>query len=313
MNTSEYVKSLFSDYEQSDNLKDFMEELISNLDARIASLVKKGLSEQDAFDKASAELGDISALAKELSLKKRREVFEEVYMDVRKYMNNKRVAAYVIFGITALFGIIIALVSYSAVRWPPHNGWFLGAGWALNYESLVVFIGALMPFLVASISGFTFLGLTQETSSHFPMGKKRAAWYTVAAALISFGLLVMLITYFSVRFDGGHFAIMVSIATLIPFVLPGGGLLAFLLLTEKDRLKPWAASFHENTVKQEMDLWNDPATASRFGMLSGAIWIFAVALFILFGFLVGFRYSWLAFVFAVAVQLLVQGLMLRKK
>ena len=313
MKTCEYIQSLFSDYEETEGLRDFMEELQSNLDARIASLARKGLAEQDAFDKACAELGDISVLAKELSLKKRREVFEEVYMDMRKYMGSKRVAAYVVFGITALFGIIIALVSYSAVRWPPDNGWFLSAGWAFNYESLVVFAGALMPFLVASIAGFTFLGLTQETKSHFPMGKKRAAWYTVAAGLISLGFLIMLITYFSMRFEEGSFAIMFSIVTLIPFVLPGGGLLAFLLLTEKNRLKPWAASLHEDAAKQEMKIWNDPATASRFGMFSGAIWIFAFALFFLFGFLAGFRYSWLVFVFAVAVQLLVQGLMVKRK
>ena len=84
MNTEEYVHSLFADYEETQGLKDFMEELQSNLDARVASLVKKGLSEQDAFEKACAELGDISVLADELSLKKRREVFEEVYMDIRK-------------------------------------------------------------------------------------------------------------------------------------------------------------------------------------------------------------------------------------
>jgi hypothetical protein len=38
MNTKEYVQSLFSDYEETEGLKDFMEELQSNLDARIASL-----------------------------------------------------------------------------------------------------------------------------------------------------------------------------------------------------------------------------------------------------------------------------------
>jgi hypothetical protein len=84
-------------------------------------------------------------------------------------------------------------------------------------------------------------------------------------------------------------------------------------LTEKKRFKPWAASFHENAAKQEMKIWDDPVMASRFGMFSGAIWIFAIALFILFGFLTGFRFSWVAFVFAVAIQLLIQGLMTRKK
>jgi hypothetical protein len=62
-------------------------------------------------------------------------------------------------------------------------------------------------------------------------------------------------------------------------------------------------------VKREMEIWNNPAAAARFGLFSGAIWIFAIGLFILLGFLIGFKFSWLVFVFAVAIQLLVQGLM----
>jgi hypothetical protein len=96
---------------------------------------------------------------------------------------------------------------------------------------------------------------------------------------------------------------------MLPFVLPGAGLLTFLILTEKDRLKPWAKNFHNKTVEGEMALWNDPAKAGRFGLFSGAVWIFAVGLFVLLGFLIGFKFSWLVFIFATAIQLLVQGLM----
>ena len=315
MNTKDYVQSLFSDYEETENLKDFMEELQSNLDARIASLVRKGISEQDAFDKACAELGDISVLAKDLSLKKRREVFEDMYMDVRKYISPGRMAAFVIFGITALFGIIAAVISFLATGWFFHSGWLLNPKWPFDREiGIISFLGTLLPFIVTSISGFTFLGLTQETKSHFPMSGKRAAWYTVAAALIGFGLMAMPITYFAVRFDEtSHFAIMATIAVLIPFVLPGGGLLAYLALSEKSRLKPWATSLHEDAIKQQMAIYNDPAAANRFGMFSGAIWLFAAALFILLGFLVSFKYSWVVFIFATAFQLVVQGFMIKKK
>jgi hypothetical protein len=47
-------------------------------------------------------------------------------------------------------------------------------------------------------------------------------------------------------------------------------------------------------------------------MFSGAIWIFAAGIFILLGFLIGFKFSWLVFIFAVAFQLLVQGVMSKK-
>jgi hypothetical protein len=308
MNTREYVKSLFKDYEETGGLNDFMEELQANLDAHIESLIRKGLSEKGAFDKACAELGDVSVMANELSIKKRREVFEEVYMDIRKYMSAKRVAAYVIFGLVAFFGIITAFISYFAV------------GGAHTIEQILTgeidiaaFMGALMPFLVASAAGFTFLGLTQETKSHYPMGKKRAALYTLAAGLIVFSLFAMFITYFSARIEESSYALMSAIGTLIPFALPGGGLMAFLALTEKERLKPWAASFQETAVKQHLEIWNDPAAANRFGIFSGALWILAAALFFLFGFLAGFKYSWIIFLFATAVQLFVQGLMMKKK
>jgi hypothetical protein len=99
---------------------------------------------------------------------------------------------------------------------------------------------------------------------------------------------------------------------MIPFVLPGIGILVFLVLTEKDRLKPWAKDFHSKAVEREMAMWNDPATATRFGLFSGAIWIFASGIFVLLGFIIGFKFSWLVFIFAVAIQLLVQGFMSKR-
>ena len=41
------------------------------------------------------------------------------------------------------------------------------------------------------------------------------------------------------------------------------------------------------------------------GTLSGALWIFAFALFFIIGFTAGWKYSWLTFVFATGIQLLV--------
>jgi hypothetical protein len=82
-----------------------------------------------------------------------------------------------------------------------------------------------------------------------------------------------------------------------------------MVLTEKDRLKPWAKNFCNTAAKNGMAIWNNPATATRFGMFSGAIWIFAIGIFLLLGFLIGFKYSWLVFIFATAFQLLIQAAM----
>ena len=318
MEAKQFVDSLFKGYEETPALADFKEELLGNLNAKIENFAKKGMEPEAAFAKASAELGDVSALADELSLKKRKEVFEEVYMDIKAYMTAGRVTAYVVFGILAFFGITVACIAFFATD-------------SLNkHIDLTGFFGTMMPFLTAAVTGFTYLGMTQETASMYPVGKKRGAWYSVAAGLIAFGVFTMPIVYFGgklakniaediVVIDGLSGAtiqnveriitIVPVISLIIPFVLPGIGILVYLCLTEKDRLKPWAKDFRDKTAAREMALWNDPVVATRFGMFSGAIWVFAIGLFFLLGFIISFKFSWLVFIFAVAFQLVIQGVM----
>jgi hypothetical protein len=314
MNAKEFVDSLFNGYEQTEALADFKEELLTNMNAKIENFIRKGLDTDAAFAKASAELGDVSSLADEMSLKKRKEVFEEVYMDIRMYMPARRVAGYVVFGILAFFGITVALITLFTTR-----SIVTLSGTSVDIAS---FFGAMMPFLTAAVVGFTFLGVTQETASMLPVSKKRGAWYAAAAGLIAFGLFTMPTAYFSVKFamnfinDISDIGVFITspetlpvVGVLIPFVLPGIGILVFLVLTEKDRLKPWAKNLHTKVVEGEMAIWNDPAKAARFGMFSGAIWIFAAGIFIVLGFLIGFKFSWPVFIFATAFQLVVQGRM----
>ena len=313
MKAKEFVDSLFKGYEETAALTDFKEELLANLNAKTESLVKKGMEPEAAFEKAAAQLGDVSALADELSLKKRKEVFEEVYMDIRNFMSTKRVTGYVIFIVLTLFGIITGLIVLFSGKWRDAQ---------FNLTSV---FAAIMPFLTAAAVGFTWLGLTQETASSYPVSGKRAAWYAAGVGLIVFGLFTAPVVLFgnsvknfnimtlgAITAEGGKLEWLAAISSLIPFILPGIGILVFLGLTEKDRLKPWAKHLRDNAVKSEMEIWNDPVMATRFGLLSGAIWIFAVGIFILLGYLIGFNYSWLAFIFATAVQLLVQAMLSRK-
>ena len=317
MKAEDYVKSLFRDFEETEALKDFMEEIQSNLEDKTASLVKKGLSEAEAFARASSELGDISALADEMSLKRRQEVYQDAYLGIRRYMKPPRVAGYIVFGSILVFGIIVALISYFAVADFGHFG--------LDYFNLdhysiawLAALGALLPFFVTSIAGFTFLGLTQESAAFYPMSKKRASWYSAAAGLIAFGLILFPLTYLAVyQVDVGFFSmanwrLIPALGVEIPFMIPGIGFLVFLCLTEKNRLKPWAAA-HYRELHKASELWGNPAESVRFGLFSGAIWIFAAGLFAALGIAIGFRYSWLVFVFAIAVQLLVQALLSKEK
>ncbi|MDR2363003.1 MAG: permease prefix domain 1-containing protein [Spirochaetaceae bacterium] len=303
MDTKDFVDHLFLEYEETAELRDFKEELLSNLDARIASLIARGLDKKDAFEKAAGELGDISALADQISLRKKQEIFQDAYMGMRVYLTPLRVAFYVIAGAFGILGAVIALVVY----FTGEEQSALEAFWEPN-KRLTGALGVLLAFISPAAAAFTFLGVTQETASRYPRSKKRGAWYALAAWALCFGALLFPLTYFAA--DRG---LMAAAATQIPFSIPGLALLIFLQLTEKDYRKPWARERYEKEARISREMWSDPLIAARFGMVSGAIWIFAAGLFILLGFLIGFHLSWLVFVFAVAVQLAVQSMMMKPR
>jgi hypothetical protein len=313
MNTKDYIRTLFKDYEETEGLKDFMEELQSNLDARIASLVRKGLSEDEAFAKAAEELGDLSALADELSLKRRQELFEDAYMGIKKYMTPARAAAYLFFAMTLVFGIVFSVITNLAViDRVTTEGIPLEQ---IKIEGPGASFGVLLVFLTLSAAGLTFLGLTQEAAARYPMGVKRALWYTLAAALIAFSVTLFPLVYFTARgvaesgvdrYVTANTALIGALVVTAFFGIPGLALLLFLCLTEKNRLKPWAAKNQAEEVKKSMEMWSSPA--AWFSLFSGSLWIFAIGFFFVFGFLAGFKFSWLVFVFATALQLLIQAL-----
>jgi len=58
--------------------------------------------------------------------------------------------------------------------------------------------------------------------------------------------------------------------------------------------------------------FGDPSRETKFGLYTAALWIFAIALSVSMGFYIGFHYSWIVLVFAVAVQLLLQAVLYPK-
>jgi hypothetical protein len=205
----------------------------------------------------------------------------------------------VLFGLILLFGIVTAAIVYF------ERG--IGGGFQPDAVRMPGLFGVLLLCVTAAAVGFTFLGVTQETADCYPMRKRRAVFYALAAGVITFGLVLFPLTYFA-----AGLGLMEAIATLLPFAIPGAGLLAFLCLTEAGRLKPWAAERAMAEMRGAQEMLSG-AGAVRFGLYSGAIWIFALGAFVTLGFLIGFRYSWLAFIFAVAVQLVVQALCMGQK
>lgn len=292
------LEKIFADYEQTAGLHDFKEEIAANLTERVRDLTLAGQTESQALAQALNELGDITEAADAVSRQKRQEVIGQAYGKTPP-LDKIHAIGYPIAGLVLLFGVVVAaIVGFSRGEVAP-------------------MLGSLMPFAIFAIAAFTYLGLTQETRNRYAMRWQRALLYVLAAFLLSFGGFVSGITLFQDLYLGELFSGQIAsikaeliainpIATLgalIPFVLPGLALLAFLILTEKNRLKPWVL---QHAAAQEF-IYDE-----RFGLLTAALWICAIALFILLGLTIGWRISWLMFLFALAGQLLLQYYALRR-
>jgi hypothetical protein len=299
MNTRQQIDALFSGYEKTAELADFMEELESNLNDRIAFLNRKGLGEREATEKAIAELGDVSSLADELSLKRKQEVFSEMYMKTRNYISTVRSVLYALCGLVLGAAILVPLIT-----------WFAS-------ELTVGAVATFFPFGMTGILGFVLMGLTQETASRNAMPLKRALWYALAAGLVLFGILTAFITYFGMEFTSAlelaargtaaNASLTGSLSIVMVFALPGIALGIFLVLTEKDRSKPWLIQQREKHMHYENEWFGNPAATQKFGLICGALWIAAIAGFIVLTITVGFKFSWLAIAAALIVQMLVMA------
>jgi MFS family permease len=248
----------------------------------------------------------MSAVADEISLKKKQEVLSAMYMKTRNYITPARSVLYVLCGLVMGIGILLALITWFA------SG-IVGA-------SIVGSIGALLPFGLVSILGFLFLGLTQETAAREPMPWSRALAYVAAAGFILFGALVALITFFGVteypgdRWSYGYESVSMTgaLAVLMVFVLPGIALGVFLILSEKDRSKPWVVNLQQEAYRRDAERFGGSAGQERFGLICGAIWIAAVAGFIVLTMTVGLKFSWLAIAAALVIQMVVMAVLTKR-
>lgn len=283
MKAQVYVDRLFQDYEDTQELRDFKEEIVVNLQERIKELQSKGISEDEAFRQAVDELGDITQVAEEISKQKRKEVIGQMYIHTKVPLSKFHAVGYVACGGAILFGLLAALIVNASTG------------------ELYTAIASLLPFVAIPAAGLVFLRLTQETSHQLPMGWKRAALYALGSGSVIFGLVTACMLYFM---DAKMLEAVYG--TLIAFLVPGVCLLAFLILTEKERRKPWVLEEERIWTEYYEQKYGEPGRYEQRGLLSGALWIVTVAVFLILGFTIGFKYSWIVFLFALAVELLIE-------
>jgi hypothetical protein len=188
------------------------------------------------------------------------------------------VIGYVLASAVLLFGILTTGIVY------------------LQMKNLMTTVSTLMPFVITSVVAFIFLGLTQETAHDYGMNRKRATAYSFAIGLLLFGVFATAIVYF----NGNE--LFQDSATLMPFLIPSVGILIYLGLTEKSRKK-----MDEAWLQQWVSYYSNPQYMMVRGSLSGALWIFSFAAFVLIGLTFGWKYSWIVFMVAIGCEVLIEA------
>lgn len=288
MELKQFIHKAFEKYEDSPELIDFKEELLTNLQDRLESLEATGLKRLDALKEIEIEFEDINKIADEMSLAKKKEVFENQYMSFRHFVTKPRAAIFTILGVLTAFGLITTGLSF------------------LTTNKIESFIGVLMVFLSVPLSGLVYMGLTQETATRHPMRPLRASIYAVATFVLLFGaLLVPMLVFGEARSLEG------ALAVLIPFALPSIGVIGFLMITEQEHRKTWVLQEAEKHHEWAQD-FESSGNAQTFGIMTGAVWILAIGAFVFLLTLKLWIYSWIPFIIAIALTLFLLAYYMKK-
>lgn len=265
-----YVDGLFTDIYETQALRELKEEISANLLEKTNDLVAGGASETVAFQKAVADLGDMSELVG--SLKKASNGKQNE--DFRTFpLTKKQVLGYVVGSAIFLFGLMVGGIIYLRGRDP------------------LLTLECWMPFILVAAPIFTYFGLNQETRHHYGMNPKRALSYCVAGEILLLGIFTGGILYFQGK------ELLVVGSTLAPFVIVSAIAFLFLGLTEKKRRK-----MGQGWEKEWIEYYSNPQNMMVYGSISGALWIFAIAAFVVLGFTWSWKYSWVVFVLAIGID-----------
>ena len=288
-----YVGRLFADYEDTPEIRDFKEEIAANLAERIKELVSKGLDDENAFEKAAAELGDITAIADDVGKKKRNETIVQMYISAKVPVTKKTASGLTAASALLLLAMCIALITL-----------FSGTQNAAPFY-------ASAALLSLSCSLYVFFGLTQETAARYAMKKRRAASYGAVclAGVLGAGLAV-------VTFLCTDLGLPTAIGIKAIFIIPAICALIFLLITEPKRHKPWYKAMLDREMESSAESGSNivnVANAARFGVASGGVWVLAIAIFLSLRLAASWQHSWLVFLFAVALQCFMVTTIFEKK
>lgn len=280
------LDEVFCEYPSSPQLSDLKAELRADLTAQVREAVQQGAAADEAARTVLTRFGDLNA------------VVAEVANDSTPH----EAAAHQLDRVRPGVGFILRTVALSLVVLASAVVVATGAIGVFALPSAVLFV--VLAVGVAIPAGvITADSLRQETTQHYPMPRRRALAYAMAAVVGVAGVGLVGIGFT----DPGM---------LIPLAVTGGVLLVtsiagliILGVTQTNRAKAWVHELHREHYGQDR-FSQDPMAAARFGIYTVVIWTVAIAAFIVLTIKLSIVVSWLALVAGFVVFMLVLATML---
>lgn len=288
----------FAGVEPSPEVQDLKEEIRANLEARAAELQAGGASPDEAARRAFDELGDVRAIVADAQADVAAETggaprtaLQEAFVAAQQH--RVRPTPRFVLGVVLASVVLVALVALCLLA-------------PLGVVALPGYVVAVLLLTASSAAGFVVgLSLSQETTTNHPVPSRRAGGYYLATGLAVFGLLL---AGFTVLGTFGAWMYVVAAG----LVVVGGVLFTMLGVTQTNRKKAWVRDVaRAHATGHDFDRFEqDPAAAARFGVYTMVIWLTAFVVFVAGGLTVGWAWSWLVFLVALAVMMLVLARML---
>ncbi len=291
-----YLDGVFADVALTPEVQDLKEEIRGNLAARVSELEASGMDATAASRKAIKELGDVNDIVAQLGVDQdpddrkgsgRTHVHGPRATIISAHARNK-VRPRPGFVVRAALLSIAAAAGAAAYVFSLVGG---DSGSRLAAGPAAIVVALPIGLLVAD-------SLRQETTANHPLPTWRAAAYGLATALLLGGLGLV-----GFRAAGSpHEGWLVTAG--VPLVVAAVVAFAYLGATQTNRKKAWArVAEDEFTTPAEARFNDDPAAQARFGIYSGVVWISALGTFIATSIQFGFKWSWLAFLVALLIEM----------
>lgn len=266
----------YAGIEMTPEARDLKEEMRANLVARVAELAESGVGSTESARRAIAELGDIRAI-----------VTDAAATPANTPWLDQRVRPRPAYVIRTLLLALPAAAALAVLVWSALDAAVLG------WQPLAAAVLALAGGVIVADA------LRQETTSSYPLPTGRALGYGGAATLGLAGAGCVTAAYPEWPVGLLVAAGVLLIACAVAFT--------YLGVTQTNRHKPWMVRLQREHQEMADVFAGDPAAAARFGIYTAAIWIAALAGFIVLTLTAGWAWSWLALLGGTLAMLLIMA------